>query len=442
MANSWQVGFASVDITPVNRLDLAGFAAREQPSIGVHDPLTASAVAFREGRFSVAMAAADLIGVDSGLVEEVRSWVKAELGDAIAYVAVVATHTHGAPAILRHALLGTVDDEFRSRVIEALGRAILSAFRNASSAQLRFGLGTESTVGHNRRDPEGPTDPDLPVLVAFDSDDSKVLGTLCSYACHPVTVGPNNRLVTRDYPGYLVDLISHATGGAPTLFATGCCGQINTGHSAMDSILGRGFEKRTHAEARRIGTTLAGAALHTMGRISLPGGVAELAPVGPLRAGGRRVQLPLVPVPRPSPETILKMEADARRLEGDLGRLGEAVMARAHVEWARSYDDSVSHVNTEIGAISLGEVAIVFLPGEIFVEMGLELKERFPEVKLITLSYANDAIGYLPHRTAFPAGGYEVEMAYRHYSLPGPYSESAGEVLVEEAATLLEELLL
>lgn len=117
-------------------------------------------------------------------------------------------------------------------------------------------------------------------------------------------------------------------------------------------------------------------------------------------------------------------------------------MARAHVEWARSYDDSVSHVNTEIGAISLGEVAIVFLPGEIFVEMGLELKERFPEVKLITLSYANDAIGYLPHRTAFPAGGYEVEMAYRHYSLPGPYSESAGEVLVEEAATLLEELLL
>lgn len=441
MATSWQVGFASADITPSHRLDLAGFAAREQPSIGVHDSLAASAVAIRDGRFSAVMATVDLIGVDADLVEEVRSRVRAELGDTVDYVAVAATHTHGAPTILRRALLGSVNEEYRSRVIEAIASATASALDNATAAQLRFGLGVDSTVGHNRRDPLGPTDPDLPVLTAFNAADGTVLGTLCSYACHPVTVGPSNRLVTRDYPGYVVDLISHATGGAPTLFATGCCGQINTGHSAMDSILGQGFEKRTHAEARRIGTTLAGAALHTLGRTSLPAGIPDLAPTGPLRVGRRQIELPIVPASRPTSEAIRQLEAEVRRLEADPDRRGEAVMAQAHATWAHSYNDSVQSVRTEIGAITLGEVAILFLPGEIFVEMGLELKERFPEVKLITVSYANDAIGYVPHRTAFSSGGYEVEMAYRHYSLPGPYSESAGEVLVDEAAKLLGELL-
>ena len=59
---------------------------------------------------------------------------------------------------------------------------------------------------------------------------------------------------------------------------------------------------------------------------------------------------------------------------------------------------------------------------------------------LVTVSYANDAIGYLPHRSAFEAGGYEVELAYRHYGFSGPYAVEAGDALVEAVAELLVQV--
>ncbi|TYT24052.1 hypothetical protein FY122_00460 [Dictyoglomus thermophilum] len=44
---------------------------------------------------------------------------------------------------------------------------------------------------------------------------------------------------------------------------TGCAGQINTGHSAFDSIKKINMERRTFKEAERIGKVLAGIVLHT-----------------------------------------------------------------------------------------------------------------------------------------------------------------------------------
>ena len=90
--------------------------------------------------------------------------------------------------------------------------------------------------------------------------------------------------------------------------------------------------------------------------------------------------------------------------------------------------------------VALGEVVIVLMPGEIFAELALELKRRFPHLHLVTVSYANDAIGYLPHRSAFEAGGYEVELAYRHYGFSGPYARHAGDALLAAVGDLLDAL--
>ena len=53
-----KVGVAVVDITPPPGLLQAGFAARTEPAIGTHDPLTARAVVVGD----TAIVVADVIG--------------------------------------------------------------------------------------------------------------------------------------------------------------------------------------------------------------------------------------------------------------------------------------------------------------------------------------------------------------------------------------------
>ena len=62
---------------------------------------------------------------------------------------------------------------------------------------------------------------------------------------------------------------------------------------------------------------------------------------------------------------------------------------------------------------------MVCLPGEIFVETGLYLQSRSPFPQALVLSLANMSTGYLPTRTAFLEGGYEVSV-----TLMSPASEA------------------
>ena len=57
------------------------------------------------------------------------------------------------------------------------------------------------------------------------------------------------------------------------------------------------------------------------------------------------------------------------------------------------------------------ETAIVGLPGEIFVELGLAIKKRSPFKNTIVMTVCNDKTSYIPTRKAFREGSYEVTNA-------------------------------
>jgi hypothetical protein len=87
----------------------------------------------------------------------------------------------------------------------------------------------------------------------------------------------------------------------------------------------------------------------------------------------------------------------------------------------------------EVQAIAVGEeLAIVALPGEIFVELGISLKNASPFKQTFIAELANGSIGYIPNRSAYSEGLYEVFSAR--------CTEGSGEVLVEEALKLLNDL--
>ncbi len=83
--------------------------------------------------------------------------------------------------------------------------------------------------------------------------------------------------------------------------------------------------------------------------------------------------------------------------------------------------------------VALGDqVAWVSLPGEIFVELGLAIKQDSPFKHTIVAELANGSIGYIPARRSYAQGNYEVVSAR--------CAEGSGERLVDAAVGLLKAL--
>ena len=76
------------------------------------------------------------------------------------------------------------------------------------------------------------------------------------------------------------------------------------------------------------------------------------------------------------------------------------------------------------------DTAIVGLPGEIFSELGLIIKNQSPFRNTIVVELANDSIGYVPTRKAFAEGSYEV--------VNSRVAPGGGEMLVQAAVRLLK----
>jgi len=88
-----------------------------------------------------------------------------------------------------------------------------------------------------------------------------------------------------------------------------------------------------------------------------------------------------------------------------------------------------------IGAARIGQAALVFLPGEPFVEIALAIHAASPFALTAVAGYAEDYIGYIPTDRAFGNGGYETG--------PGLWSRVAlgsEAVMRQEAIELLRSL--
>jgi hypothetical protein len=91
--------------------------------------------------------------------------------------------------------------------------------------------------------------------------------------------------------------------------------------------------------------------------------------------------------------------------------------------------------SARLGALSLGNLAIVFLPGEIFVETALEIEGESPFEDTVIVGFAENSIGYVPPKRCFLEGGYEIG--------PGRWSflQVGAEAMLRRAAVnLLKDL--
>jgi hypothetical protein len=360
-----KVGVSKYEITPERPAWLAGYRSRNKPSEGVHDPLFLTAVVFDDGNARLAMVSSDLCFMPLSVKEKIASRVQEESSIPPDNLVMAATHTHSGPVTSGQNL----DAEWLESLGDKTAKAINEAAQGMTPVKLSVGVGT-SDVGVNRRErrPDGETtlghnedgfvDRQVGVIRLSDESGANV-ATLINYGCHGTTLGGQNYLISADYMGTAVCQVQDAVGGIVTFF-NGAPGNVDPFHR-----VGVNFD---HVE--ELGKKLA----------------AEVQRV----LSEKMVDMESTPIHVIPTEIGLPLKAP-----GEDGK-------------------PVSVISTSV--VRIGDLQFVMFPGEMFAQTGLVLKARSSARCPFVVSYfCGKSAGYLPVRSAYQKGGYEVNST-RHSS--------------------------
>lgn len=398
---------------------LDGYGNRSQPSTGVHDPLSARALVLDcDAGGAAAIVVLDLLAVHPWMAAELRRRARDTLAIPEEAVVLAATHDHAAPLGLRTGMFSYLDKALAEKTIGACLDALTRAWQSRRPATLKLGTAEVGGVAMNRRDPDGPVDSLLRVLL-LDGEDGPV-ASLMSYACHATVLSGENLQVTAEFPGVACRIIEAAT-GAPTVYLQGACGDVNPAWMTQD-----------FASVERAGQAVAGAAL---------GLIAQIRGAGPglrahnirwdefietpahgriirprISAARREIELPLRQFASDEEYAArieaAKGEADRHPAASAARRTAAAQVSRWEGErwaaaWARRSGEGPLR-RTEVQALGLGEgLALLALPGEFFAETAARVRREAGLEEVIVACYANDYLGYITPEHAYEEGGYE-----------------------------------
>lgn len=411
-----QAGYSRVSITPnpPAGVPLAGYAAREHTSTGVHDELFARGLALENGGGRIAIVSVDVLALSAPFVRQVRAAIARRTGLDPTQILIASTHTHAAPVSLVTFFNpgATLDAAYMSRLAAAIEEAAVRAWTDRRPGRAGVGLGRVEGIGVNRRTPDRrPVDPEIGIVKVEDAD-GRPRALLLDYTCHPTVLGPDNLLMTGDYPAFTLERIERTFGdGAVALFVNGAQGNISVGHSSELSAIGVITPGRTFERAEALGYQLADATMAVLPAI-------ETAADVPLDAAVETAALPAKQYP-PMPETARQLAEAERELAAAAGQpanvVGPLKTRRLYASIAHYYNGEAQALSDgllpiEVQGIRIGPAFLTAVPAEVFVEIGLEAKRRAAH-PLFIAGISNGYNGYLPHRDAYAAGGYEVVSA-------------------------------
>jgi len=213
----FRVGCATAEITPpVGWRRAGGFS--EVVSTGIHDPLYAKALVLSQEGITFALVGNDLCSVPRELTDAARRQASQKTGIPVANIIIAATHTHGGPEYygpLRDALHARAMREnnrrdphepidYQALLVKRWVDLIVRAYSTRRTASLSIVVPQQRGVAFNRRflmkdgsigwnpgklnpnifRPAGPTDPDLPLILAKDAQSGKPFVSLTVFAMH------------------------------------------------------------------------------------------------------------------------------------------------------------------------------------------------------------------------------------------------------------------
>jgi neutral ceramidase len=436
-SGSLKAGVSKCNITPPVGTPLAGYAFEKLDSLGIHDELWVRAIVLENDETKFALAVADVIGFDGDLVVKVRNILREHTDIPIENLVLAATHTHAGPVglfgykeynnILSLVIGPYVGYEPDKCLIDITARKIAGTIINAcyDMNEVRVGTlaGSIKEIGKNRRNPEDVSDPDNTVTLL--ESPSGPVSILYSYACHPTVLHQDNRYISADFPGYSNLQLEKLTTALP-IYMTGAAGDISTRYTRRE---------KTFREVQRFGNILAGETLKTLNKIN----TRESSTLSIVR---EKVKLPVKKLPtKEEIHTSLKNAAERlsqlrkRKAPDTQIKSAETLVEGAHITLnllEKSRISELENINMELILLKVGDTAILFIPGEMFVQIGKKIKQyaRMNIHHLHICCYANGYIGYIPTDEAFKDHDYESWAA-----IVGQKTES---ILIDTAKRMFE----
>lgn len=396
-----QAGAARMDITPAEPVMLAGYASRKDLSQGVHDPLSARAIAFEQEGQRLALVSIDNLGFYNQTADLFRKAILESSGLKPSELFLCAIHTHSAPALTLNIEKGHSNNVAYTRTLQArLLDLVRKSLAQMAPAEIGVGSGS-SPVGVNRREvvqddtgktkivlgrnPFVVTDREVQVLKVARPGGKALAAVLFAYATHSTSLGPQNYLVSGDIHGLAEQFLErYLEAEAVALGLAGASGNIDPWVRVLPEFRSN---KGWVPEPVLMGTMLGEEVARVLERIK------SAVSHCPIKTVFKTVELP--------------------------GKPGGSAAAEPKVPF-----------NLSVGCV--GDLAFVGFGGEVFNEIGKAVKVASPFRTTFIITHCNGAAGYVPTRSSYAEGGYEVESS--------PFAPGADEQLIDATLQTLREL--
>jgi hypothetical protein len=427
------------------------------------DPLYAKALALGDGPTTAvivtvdAVALAEIGTIKNDYLAKVRSQLEKELKIKPANVLVNASHCHG-----------RVCDDIAQRTVQAVkeackcmvpvnaGTASGHEDRIMENRRLKLKSGHEADVRHAYSLPPdeevvgtGPVDPEIGVL-RLDRKDGRTLAVVYNFACHPIQGIPSGGN-TADIVGFASRVIESNLGeGTIALFLQGCAGDVNpvrykdVGNprdaEPLGNLLGlstlkacRTIRSRDDAALRVVNETVELPRADFARRIAaLQADQARLVKSLQGTSLNLKTFIPLFVKYNVSGEypshyshgymhdrmigrdDWSKLDAENRKnieqyihnihVMEELTRV-QANLALLEMHQAQNAAAGKRSLDVEVLGLGVGDFALVTFPGELTVQIGLNIKRRSPHPRTFVAGYTNGYIYYSPTDEQLTNGG-------------------------------------
>jgi neutral ceramidase len=402
-------GTAKIKITPDTPIPMSGYGSRTAPFKGVHDDLYARVIAFSDGVSKALLISADVIGFSHSFWKEITDRITREAGIKKEYVFLAAVHNHGGPVTKVYnedssALVNAYVDELRDKILQAAK----SALNNMVPVSIGAGKG-ECKMNINRRAPDGngeitlgqnpyaPCDHEAGVISVIDKSGNPI-AIIMNWPCHGVVLGPDNYLITGDWPGAASRYVEEKSGFnliAPvTIGASGDINPIYGPHIDFEKNNSYAFGKDA------IGEDLGKESIRVAKDV-------KAFSTGRITAIQRVISLPA------------RGKDEGKFLQPD-SRAADSLAVR-------------------LSAIKIGNIVLTGVSGELFNQISVRMRNQSPYSSTFMVTHCNGSSGYLVTDDAFPKAG--VSGSADKYVPEGGYESGSTNARPGAEKAIIENLL-
>lgn len=420
-----------LDVTPpvgtmmaydrVKRTEELGLRARGIVVFGASDP--------------IALCAVDWIGIGNEAHDAFRDRIANAVGTTRQRVAVHTLHQHDAPRCdftaesLLHNVgasdLNSLDGAFAREVLGRLEKSVHECVQNpVAITHAGFGAAQVEQVASNRRikdetgkvtvtryttcrDPEiralpdGVIDSELSCLSFWNGDSA--VAVLTYYACHPQSYYRTG-VPSPDFPGIARFIRGQDVPNVLHVHFNGAGGNVGAGK------YNDGAKENRLILARRVAEGMK-QAFEATEKFAL---------------SAEDIDWTVAPVDLPPGKHLV-----ADELRGKLGDADSKQYWSAPVDLAWLLRCQSGH-KIELSCLSVGDVRVLHMPGELFVEYQLAAKQMRSDLKVAMAAYGDYGPGYIGTEVAYGEGGYETS------ERASKVDKSCEQVLMDGMRTLLK----